>query len=108
MRIDAHQHLWDLTVRDQPWTAELPVLRRSFAMSDLAPALDAHGIAGTILVQTVTVQEETPEFLALAAKVPVRTNVEAFPLEAANEALAKLRRGDVRGAIVLQCAVAGP
>jgi len=70
VRIDAHQHLWDLSVRDQPWTAELPVLRRSFAMSDLVPELDAHGIAGTILVQTVTVPEETPEFLALAASEP--------------------------------------
>ena len=41
------------------------------------------------------------EFLALAPRVPVRTHVEVFPLEQANEALAKLRRGDVRGALVL-------
>jgi len=41
------------------------------------------------------------EFLALAPQVPVRTHVEVFPLEQANEALAKLRRGDVRGALVL-------
>ena len=41
------------------------------------------------------------EFLALAPNVPVRTTVEAFPLEQANEALDKLRRGDVRGALVL-------
>jgi propanol-preferring alcohol dehydrogenase len=41
------------------------------------------------------------EFLALAQRVPVRTHVEAFPLEQANEALDKLRRGDVRGALVL-------
>jgi propanol-preferring alcohol dehydrogenase len=41
------------------------------------------------------------EFLALAPRVPVRTEVESFPLEQANEALAKLRRGDVRGALVL-------
>jgi alcohol dehydrogenase, propanol-preferring len=41
------------------------------------------------------------EFLALAPRVPVRTHVEAFPLEQANEALDKLRRGDVRGALVL-------
>src|SRR6266536_56905 len=38
------------------------------------------------------------EFLALAPRVPVRTRVEAFPLDQANEALDKLRRGDVRGA----------
>jgi propanol-preferring alcohol dehydrogenase len=41
------------------------------------------------------------EFLRLAAQVPVRTEVEAFPLARANEALSKLRSGDVRGALVL-------
>ena len=38
------------------------------------------------------------EFLALAPRVPVRTEVEVFPLEAANEALDRLRAGRVRGA----------
>jgi alcohol dehydrogenase, propanol-preferring len=33
--------------------------------------------------------------------VPVRTQVETFPLEQANEALAKLRSGDLRGSAVL-------
>jgi alcohol dehydrogenase, propanol-preferring len=42
------------------------------------------------------------EFLLLAPRVPVRTEVEAFPLAAANEALARLRAGEVRGAAVLQ------
>ena len=42
------------------------------------------------------------EFLALAPKVPVRTEVEPFPLEAANVALGRLRAGQVRGAAVLQ------
>jgi propanol-preferring alcohol dehydrogenase len=41
------------------------------------------------------------EFLALAPRVPVRTEVEEFPLEQANEALDRLRRGEVRGAAVL-------
>jgi propanol-preferring alcohol dehydrogenase len=41
------------------------------------------------------------EFLALAPRVPVRTEVEAYPLERANEALARLRAGEVRGAAVL-------
>ena len=42
------------------------------------------------------------EFLALAPRVPVRTEVEAYPLERANEALERLRAGTVRGAAVLQ------
>ena len=41
------------------------------------------------------------EFLALAPRVPVRTEVQTFPLEAANEALAQLRAGRVQGAAVL-------
>ena len=41
------------------------------------------------------------EFLGLAPRVPVRTRVETFGLEQANEALAKLRRGDVQGSLVL-------
>jgi propanol-preferring alcohol dehydrogenase len=41
------------------------------------------------------------EFLALAPQVPVRAEVETFPLEQANEALDRLRRGQVRGAAVL-------
>jgi alcohol dehydrogenase, propanol-preferring len=42
------------------------------------------------------------EFLALAPRVPVRTHVETFPLDQANDALDRLRRGDVRGAAVLR------
>jgi propanol-preferring alcohol dehydrogenase len=41
------------------------------------------------------------EFLALAPKVPVRTEIETFPLEEANEALNRLRTGKIRGAAVL-------
>ena len=41
------------------------------------------------------------EFLTLAPKIPVRTEVMQFPLEDANEALDALRSGRVRGAAVL-------
>lgn len=41
------------------------------------------------------------EFLELAAKIPIRTETETFPLERANEALDALRSGKVRGAAVL-------
>ncbi|MDP2605875.1 MAG: zinc-dependent alcohol dehydrogenase family protein [Deltaproteobacteria bacterium] len=41
------------------------------------------------------------EFLALVPKVPVRTAVQIFPLEQANEALSRLRSGKIQGAAVL-------
>jgi propanol-preferring alcohol dehydrogenase len=41
------------------------------------------------------------EFLELAPKAGVRTEVEPLPLEAANEALDRLRQGRLRGAAVL-------
>ena len=46
------------------------------------------------------------EFMALAPKVPVRTEVETFPLEDANEALRLLRAGKIHGAAVLVNALA--
>jgi alcohol dehydrogenase, propanol-preferring len=46
------------------------------------------------------------EFLALAQQVPVRTEVEVYPLELANAALDDLRAGRFRGAAVLDVAQA--
>ncbi|MET7485373.1 amidohydrolase family protein [Streptomyces sp. NPDC005538] len=68
MTVDAHHHVWDLSVRDQDWITgpELQPLRRDFTVTDLEPEARAAGIDRTVLVQTVTVAEETPEFLALA------------------------------------------
>src|SRR5208337_1590865 len=42
------------------------------------------------------------EFFALAPRVPVRATVETFPLVEANEVLARLRTGKIRGAAVLE------
>ncbi|WP_405667316.1 amidohydrolase family protein [Streptomyces sp. NBC_01166] len=66
--IDAHHHVWDLAVRDQDWITgeELAPIRRTFTLADLEPEARAAGVVATVLVQTVTVAEETPEFLALA------------------------------------------
>ncbi|KMS76343.1 amidohydrolase [Streptomyces viridochromogenes] len=68
--VDAHHHVWDLSVRDQDWITgpELRPLRRNFTVADLAAEARVAGIDRTVLVQTVTVPEETPEFLALAAE----------------------------------------
>jgi propanol-preferring alcohol dehydrogenase len=42
------------------------------------------------------------EFLPLAARVPLKPEVQLYPLERANEALTDLKYGDARGAKVLQ------
>ncbi len=44
---------------------------------------------------------DAEEFMAVAPRVPVRTEVEAMPLAAANEALGRLRDGQVTGALAL-------
>ena len=41
------------------------------------------------------------EFLKLAPKLPVRTEIQTFPLAKANEALSQLRAGKIQGAAVL-------
>jgi alcohol dehydrogenase, propanol-preferring len=46
-------------------------------------------------------RKDGEELLAIAPKVPVRTEVEQFPLVRANEALARLREGKLQGAAVL-------
>ncbi|MBD9722481.1 amidohydrolase family protein [Streptomyces caniscabiei] len=66
--IDAHHHVWDLSVRDQDWITgpELVPLHRDFLLVDLEPEARTAGVTATVLVQTIDVPEETPEFLALA------------------------------------------
>jgi alcohol dehydrogenase, propanol-preferring len=44
---------------------------------------------------------DTEEFLALAPKVPVKTSVTPMPLSEANEALRRMRQGELTGAAVL-------
>lgn len=70
MRIDAHHHLWDLDVRDQSWTRELPALHRTFTPDELRTLLDRNAVDAAVVVQTVAVPEETSELLALAAHDP--------------------------------------
>ncbi len=68
-RVDAHHHVWDLTVRDQTWMVgpDFEPIRRNFSAEDLAPLAAAADITATVLVQTVGVLAETGEFLEVAA-----------------------------------------
>ena len=71
-------------------------------MTDI-PAFPYELLWGERVVRSVAnlTRHDGEEFLALAPQVPVRTEVEVFPLEQANEALDRLRRGDIRGSAVL-------
>ncbi len=67
--VDAHQHVWSLSARAQPWLDSheaLAPLRRDFGLADLVPLARAAGVTETVVVQTVTEPGETPELLALA------------------------------------------
>jgi propanol-preferring alcohol dehydrogenase len=55
----------------------------------------------TILSVANLTRDDGKEFLALAPKVPVRTETQSFPLEQANDALDALRHGHLTGAAVL-------
>jgi L-fuconolactonase len=94
--VDAHHHVWDLAVRDQEWITgpELAPLRRTFSLSDLHPLAESSGVGATVMVQTVTVPEETPEMLAQAATDPLVAGVVGWTDLAApdvTDALARLR-----------------
>lgn len=96
--IDAHQHCWDLQVRDQDWIAgpEMAVIRRNFSLDDLRPSADAAGVVATVLVQTVAVQAETPEMLSQAAADPLAAAVVGWTdltSPAVADELARLKAG---------------
>ncbi|WP_439681141.1 amidohydrolase family protein [Embleya sp. MST-111070] len=94
--IDSHQHVWDLSARAQDWITgpALAPLHRDFTLDDLRPQAAAAGVDATILVQTICVPEETPEFLALAAGDPLPAGVVGWTdltSPAVSEVLAELR-----------------
>lgn len=68
-RIDAHHHLWDLGVRRQPWISgpEMAPINRDFLIGEFESLAAAIGVHASVLVQTLCLPEETPEFLAIAA-----------------------------------------
>jgi propanol-preferring alcohol dehydrogenase len=67
------------------------------------PAFSYDLLWGERVVRSVAnlTRKDGDEFLRLAPRVPVRTAVETLPLAAANQALDRLRRGELRGAAVL-------
>jgi len=71
-------------------------------MSDL-PSMPYELLWGERVLRSVAnlTRADAEEFLSIAPRVPVRTEVETFPLEQAGEALDRLRAGGLRGSAVL-------
>lgn len=66
MRIDAHQHYWQLSRDDYGWLSpKSPTLYRDYMPNDLEPLLTNHEIAKTIVVQAAATVEETEFLLGL-------------------------------------------
>jgi alcohol dehydrogenase, propanol-preferring len=75
-------------------------------MSDI-PGFPYEALWGERVIRSVAnlTRQDGEEFLRLAPRVPVRTHVEAFPLERTRDALEALRGGRIQGAAVV---VPGP
>jgi propanol-preferring alcohol dehydrogenase len=73
-------------------------------MSEI-PAFGYERLYGERTLRSVAnnTRQDGHEFLAEAAQVGVRTRVQIFPLEAANEALLALKSDAIKGAAVLVC-----
>jgi propanol-preferring alcohol dehydrogenase len=71
-------------------------------MSDI-PSFPYEWLWGERVLRSVAnlTRQDGEEFLALAPRVPIQTEVRAFPLSAANEALSALRQGEVQGSVVI-------
>ena len=70
------------------------------------PALDYSLLYDERIVRSVanSTREDARNFLALAAEIPVRTQIEVFDLADANRALEALKKSEIRGAGVLRIA----
>jgi propanol-preferring alcohol dehydrogenase len=68
------------------------------------PEMSYHLIYGERVLRSVAgaTRRDGEEFLALAGEIPIRTEVEVYPLAAAGDVLLRLKRREVRGAAVLQ------
>jgi propanol-preferring alcohol dehydrogenase len=68
------------------------------------PAMPYDLLYGERILRSVanSTRRDAEELLALATAVPIQTNVERFPLDAANDVLARVKQSQIRGAAVLE------
>jgi len=89
----------------------LRVLRRggTVALADITmspiPQIDYDSLLyheKTVRSVANSTRQDARDFLSLAAKIPIRTEIEIFPLEQANRALQALKQSQIRGAGVVE------
>jgi len=69
MLVDAHQHFWQLADRNGAWPPpELSPIYRDFLPGDLVHLLERHGVARTVLVQSMPNEDDTRFMLDLARR----------------------------------------
>jgi alcohol dehydrogenase, propanol-preferring len=79
------------------------IISAGIHMSDI-PAFPYELLWGERVLGSVAnlTRRDGEEFIALAPRIPVRTEVEVYPLADANQALEAIRSGSLRGAAVLR------
>lgn len=79
MRIDSHQHFWDLGKLSYPWMPPAPnVLARNYLPPDLKPILEASHFDGCVTVQAAQVDAEAEWMLQLADQHSIIKGVVAW------------------------------
>jgi L-fuconolactonase len=68
MRIDAHQHFWDLQRLSYPWMPKGSILERNFLPEDLKPKYERNRFDGSVVVQATMQMEEAWWLLELAVE----------------------------------------
>lgn len=93
MRIDAHQHFWNLDKVKYPWLVpEYGPIYRTFEAPELEPLIRAAGIDKTVIVQAMDSYEDTEYMLETAAQYDWVGGVVGWvPLNRPDEAREKLK-----------------
>jgi L-fuconolactonase len=102
MRIDAHQHFWQVARGDYGWLTReaFPALYRDYLPSDLRPLLACCEIDRTILVQGAQSVAESEFLLDLAAATSFVAGVVGWVDLAASDAPEQISRLAMRGKLV--------
>ena len=101
MRIDSHQHFWQLSRGDYGWlTPELGLIYRDFSADDLRPILQRHRIDATIIVQAAPTITETEFMLDIARRTDFVKGVVGWADFEAKDAPEKIGRLSARDHLV--------